>query len=407
MWEKIKNILWRWNLKEEQLEKVMHEIQLQNYKIIQFIAFALFIVYLFLLLISLYVETYAHEFRFNLCFVLWYSALLYYFKRYKERCVKKSLIISYFIGCLGLLFGIYEGVIIDVDHYAQDFNPSILLIGCMFIDRPLRIGSFLAFFTGLFIAADISYKTDLNIILNDCIYSSGYAVGAILLSYFISKMRVEYLYREYEIREIKMQAMALKLENTELDLMHRQIQPHFIFNTLAAISGLCKVDGESAEKMVNLFAKYLRNNIDALGNKRMVSLDEELSNVLCYLDIVSIRYQENFGLNLDLQARNFQIPIFSLQPLVENAVKHGLVGTQGEKAVTISTVEENGCYHICVEDEGRGFELKKNEEGYISTGIKNVAFRLEKLAKGRMEIHSEIGKGTKIDIYIPAGGTTA
>lgn len=194
--------------------------------------------------------------------------------------------------------------------------------------------------------------------------------------------------------------LSRELQNSEVQLMMSQIQPHFIYNTLGAIRALIKISPDDAYKMVYDFSNYLRGNIDAIGSKKTILFSEELRHVKSYVDIEEVRFKDQLKVVFDIREENFYIPPLSVQALVENAIKHGIRKKTGGGCVWIRSYEKDENYVVEVEDNGVGFDVtkKKNEK---STGLKNVAFRLEKMAKGKCELHSECGVGTKVTLLFP------
>ena len=207
----------------------------------------------------------------------------------------------------------------------------------------------------------------------------------------------------YRARELEMerQALQVELEERKIDIMLSQIQPHFLYNTLNTIYHLCDVDVEKAKTAVDHFADYLRNNINALNESQMIDFDTEIKHVNTYLNLEKIRFGDELEIEYDLQARGFSVPVLSVQPLVENAVKHGTSKKRGGGKVTISSRENESSYEIIVADTGVGIDKNLNEIKKDSIGIKNVTQRLKSNCNGTLNVQSEVGKGTTITITIP------
>lgn len=187
-----------------------------------------------------------------------------------------------------------------------------------------------------------------------------------------------------------------------ISLMLSQIAPHFIYNTLTTIQGLCDKDPALAKETTGQFAKYLRGNLDSLSQNENIPFSRELEHVKCYLSIEKKRFGDRVNVVYDIEEDGFMIPALTLQPIVENAVKHGLCKKDGGGTVWIHAYETDGTNQIVVEDDGAGFDAKSLlDDGKKHIGLRNVKSRLKDMCKGTIDVTSEIGKGTKVTIGIP------
>ncbi len=205
----------------------------------------------------------------------------------------------------------------------------------------------------------------------------------------------------------KEQEKKLELELTEnrISIMLTQIQPHFLYNSLLAIQDLCGQDAEQAEKTIGGFSEYLRGNLDALTQKEPISFEKELEHVQIYLSLEKIRFEERLQIEYDIQAKNFMLPALTLQPIVENAIKHGVTQRVEGGKVIIHSQENATHWRITVEDNGVGFDPEQiKADGHTHVGIQNVQHRLEATCGGMLETHSIPGVGTTAVITIPKGG---
>lgn len=215
-------------------------------------------------------------------------------------------------------------------------------------------------------------------------------------------------------------ALFLMYVNIQLELWHRlrereaelaegriavmlsQIQPHFIFNTLSSIADVC---GENplAQKCLSAFSDYLRGNMDALSQKMPIPFERELEHVRQYLWLEQLRFEERLRIEYDIRAKNFMLPVLTLQPIVENAVRHGITQRLSGGTIAIRSEESGSGYRIVVEDDGVGFDPEAPpQDGRNHTGIENVRARLAAQCGGRVEIESAPGRGTRVVIEIPA-----
>ena len=193
-------------------------------------------------------------------------------------------------------------------------------------------------------------------------------------------------------------------ENAALqtEIMLSQIQPHFIFNTLGAIRRLCRDDPEAREA-IGRFSLFLRGNMDALSLREPVPFTQELEHTKAYLDLEQLRFGDELTVVYDLETTGFLLPTLTLQPLVENAVRHGVrAKPSGAGTVTVATREKPDCYEISVSDDGPGFDpTVKPDDGRNHIGLENVRARLGRLCSGDLRIESAPGQGSRVTIVLP------
>ncbi|MEG2105168.1 MAG: ATP-binding protein, partial [Oscillospiraceae bacterium] len=159
-----------------------------------------------------------------------------------------------------------------------------------------------------------------------------------------------------------------------------------------------------AKKVTAEFADYLRHNLDSLTQSKPVPFEDELQHTKVYLGIEQKRFEERLRVVYDIERADFCVPSLTMQPLVENAVKHGVVKRKNGGTVTISTREREDCYKIIITDDGVGFDINKPQaDADTHIGIQNVRDRLWSMCGGTLAIESEIGKGTTATIKIPKG----
>ena len=190
------------------------------------------------------------------------------------------------------------------------------------------------------------------------------------------------------------------LAQQHVKIMMSQIQPHFLYNTIATFKALCRTDPEKAATVAEKFGRYLRDNLDSLSSEELIPVEKELEHTRVYADIEMVRF-ENIRVEYKIEDMGYSLPTLTIQPIVENAIRHG-VRIREEGIVRVSTRQSNGCHEIVISDNGCGFHSENENTGDGShIGIHNVRERVEKMCGGTMTIESEIDKGTTVTIRIP------
>lgn len=193
-----------------------------------------------------------------------------------------------------------------------------------------------------------------------------------------------------------------EMADMRISMMLSQIAPHFIYNVLTTIQGLCESNPKQAGEVTGQFSQYLRGNLNSLSEKKTIPFEQELSHVQCYLAIEQRRFGDRVKVKYDIQCKDFFLPALTIQPVVENAVKHGLCKKLGGGTVAIETRREAQAVVITVRDDGVGFEEEKQKKNdNVHVGLQNVKSRIEKMCKGTVEISSKAGVGTAVTIIIP------
>jgi LytS/YehU family sensor histidine kinase len=197
--------------------------------------------------------------------------------------------------------------------------------------------------------------------------------------------------------------MEKELTESRMSVMLSQIRPHFLFNSLLAIQDLCRTDPDVASQAVGEFSKYLRGNLDSLSMTAPIPFSRELGHVENYLALEKKRFDERLQIVYDIKADGFLIPALTLQPITENAVRHGVTKKLDGGTVTITAVETETDYVVTVADDGVGFDPAAPiiQDGRSHIGIANVRNRLASMCGGTLTINSKPGEGTTAVIKIP------
>jgi len=191
------------------------------------------------------------------------------------------------------------------------------------------------------------------------------------------------------------------LRGQNVKLMLSQIQPHFIYNSLSSISELCEIDPKKAQQLTDDFADYLRYNFTALTTEKLIPFEKQLEQVGFYLNIEKTRFGDRINVVYDTQTLNFELPTLTVQPLVENAVRHGICKRPHGGTITIRSYETNDDYIVEIIDDGVGFDINAiPKDGSVHVGIDNVRTRLSYFGD-TLEVASKIDDGTTATIKVP------
>ena len=208
--------------------------------------------------------------------------------------------------------------------------------------------------------------------------------------------------RDYVLWEKRISEQETELLENRIAIMLSQIKPHFIFNSLTTIKHLCRISPEEGMEAIDELSDFLRGSMDAMGKKKCITFTEELNLVNSYLYLEKKRFGDKLNIEYDIQAKDFIVPALSVQPIVENAVRHGIRGKLEGGTITISTKEDSEYYYICIVDDGAGYDPSvRIEDGRSHVGIENVTNRIKIICNGDVNIESKIGEGTKATIIIP------
>ena len=235
-------------------------------------------------------------------------------------------------------------------------------------------------------------KATACVLLAGCMfaYFSSVRHTALLLgiSYLISASIVLLLFFEMQallqIRE--------DLVQSRMDLLLSQIKPHFLYNTLNSIRTLLRTDPETADKLVYNFSRFLRSNMLSLNSGTLIPFSQELDHIYSYVRIEETCFPK-LKMKFDIQVHNFRVPPLSIQPLVENAIKHGVLKKANGGTVSLRTYETDTCYCVDIEDDGVGFQVDQTLGSMSGHGLENVRLRLEHHCNARLQIISAPGEG--------------
>ena len=210
--------------------------------------------------------------------------------------------------------------------------------------------------------------------------------------------------RELELQRSRLEAeknmVEAELKESRVAIMLSQIQPHFIYNTLGTIERMCLKNPEKAFELVRNFSLYLRGNFSELDSVTPIRFAEELKHVEYYVNIEKVRFPD-MNIEYDVETTDFVLPALSVQPLVENAIKHGLMRLETGGTVLVRSYETDTHFCVEVKDDGVGFDTKLPIEEKTHVGLRNIRGRLKAMVNGELIIESQINTGTRAVILIP------
>ena len=191
-----------------------------------------------------------------------------------------------------------------------------------------------------------------------------------------------------------------EIANQRAGLMVLQMRPHFIYNTMMGIYYLCDLDPAKAKQVTLDFTAYLRRNFTAIASEDTVPFGDELEHTRAYLAVEQAQFEDALFVSFDTPHTTFRLPPLTLQPIVENAVKHGMTSSSEPIRIAVITRRTEASSEITVEDDGPGFDPVDDNEPHIA--LNNIRQRLELMCKGKLEITPRKGGGTSVKVIIPA-----
>ena len=296
--------------------------------------------------------------------------------------------------CIGNAFFGYAFYVTESGHYE---HTSDVLMGILYLLYPL-LATFAVILMALFAksSAKISRAAFLvytlfpiaGVIIDYSFHGIALTCAGFAVSILVIYTNI-YLTRQ---KQLEAQKNALMLS---------QINPHFVYNTLSTIAAMCDLSPKQAKHLTVDFSQYLRRNIDSLSSEGLIPFDKEMEHVTCYLKIEKARFGERLNVIYSIGCTDFSIPPLTVQPIVENAVKHGITKKAEGGTVKICTYEEDACYVIEVIDDGVGFETEATE---LHVGLQSVKGRIAAMCSGELTVKSTLNVGTRVRIEIPKKG---
>ena len=318
---------------------------------------------------------------------------------------KKYYSVAFFVGLLNFLLSVILNLFSTVDFTATVQIAYIIMLSVFILGlycdlkggsgKSLRYKILVVIGTGSFIVLTALetfthigyiYKLSVSLSVVGALMFALLQMTAVLISFYEQTAEQIVIRKEYNESRIK--------------LMISQIQPHFIYNALTTIRIMIKRNPDKAYKMIYDFSNYLSYNFNALEDIPLVPFSEELKHIETYTAIESERFFDRLKIVYDIQTDKFTVPPLSVQPYVENAIKHGICKKRKGGTVTVRSFEKKESWIIQIVDDGAGFD-PSSIAGRKGVGLKNAGYRLSTLLEAAIEICSEQTKGTNVTITIP------
>ena len=339
-------------------------------------------------------------------------AFLLYCLSFFDKSSKSNKVICILAGIIGIAFSIaivvsafndmfiayvrdnginVQPTVVSFIPYTYIWFVFLVEIILLIIKKGIRVGERIAFLAFISVPAVA------------LVFHSIYGELSIFTFAIVAAFLAHFLYF-YVQRGLMIQKQEKELSEKQIELTISQIRPHFIYNCLSSISYLCTKDPQLAVEAIDDFSSFLRVNFSNISQNKIVPFTQELEHTMKYLKLEKMRFEDRVRVYFDIRANDFEIPSLTLQPLVENAVKHGICKRAEGGTIVVKTSETDKEYLVEVTDDGVGFDPDvPPSDGRVHVGLTNVQNRLKNMVHGRLEIYSKIGKGTRMSIYIPKG----
>ena len=192
-----------------------------------------------------------------------------------------------------------------------------------------------------------------------------------------------------------------EIAHQRASIMVLQMRPHFIFNTMMSIYYLCAQDSKKAQQVTLDFTSYLRKNFTAIASENTIPFANELEHTRAYLAVEQVQFEDSLFVEYDTPHTRFRVPPLTLQPIVENAVKHGMDPDSAPLRICIRTRETDAGHEITVEDNGPGFAQANTDDSEPHIALANIQQRLEIMCGGKLTVMPHEGGGTVVKVILP------
>ena len=342
---------------------------------------------------------------------------------YLLRCSGENMRRSRLLGSVLVLWGIYMAMVVaspfigaftyvapDGQYYRKAAYPLLILplivimllnlAGAIKYRKRLSGKTYLGFLVAivpLTIALAVLLFADAFLLLDSCIILAALSMYGLIMSDQIEKeIRWQ---KENARQQAEIARQQTEIANQRTSIMVLQMRPHFIYNTMTSIYCLCNQDPETARQVIMDFTTYLRKNFTAIASASPIPFSSELEHTRAYVAVEQALYKDCIFIEYDTPHTFFRVPPLTLQPIVENAVKHGRDPYAGPFHISVRTRKTDLGSEIVVADNGRGFVPPDESEPH--TALKNIRQRLEFMCGGTMDISPGDDGGTVVKITIP------
>ena len=319
----------------------------------------------------------------------------------RKRC--NTLVQIMFLLNAGLLLvNWFTGIVFSVDSSGMYKRSEWFPISYLSTIIMIIMAMFVLAYHKVPLSERLSYYSYIILPIISCIIQA--IIYGISIMYPSTVLGIMLIYNNIHVkRRRKIIEQENEISQKNVAIMISQIQPHFLYNSLTTISNLCRKDPKQAEEATLMFSRYLRMNLDSIKKTEPVPFAQELEHVKIYLDLEKRRFEEKLNIEYDIEETNFKIPALSIQPIVENSVKHGICEKDEPGTLKISTKKTDNGFDIVIADDGVGFDttVKKENDGRSHVGMNNVRDRLLGMSGAVMEIVSSPGNGCVTTIHVP------
>ena len=383
---------------------------------LQFILFTIihFATYLTFTIIKVYYTSDTYIIAFYTTFYIMNNSEAFFLYRYARRYIampyKKDKILTRVNVIVFIIFVLLDIVNIFTGIFFTAKNGEYVRSKAMIISQGYQF----IMFAEVFIVAATDKKLNLRektafylycllpmvaIILQNSF--KGYAIGYLSI---IIAIEVLFLFLSVQ-KNLDLAKEEEKNKDAQIKLMLSQIQPHFIYNSLSSISTLVPIDPQKAQTELDDFTEYLRMNLSSLSEVKCVPFEEELRHIKTYVALEKMRFNDRINVVYDIQTTEFETPPLCIQPIVENAIKHGVLKKIEGGTVVLKTYETVVAHVVEVTDDGVGFNMSDvHFDGNKHFGLKNIQYRLTKMCNANLAVKSRIGVGTTITVTFFKGG---
>jgi sensor histidine kinase YesM len=294
------------------------------------------------------------------------------------------------IGSLFMMF-------VAVCAYRKDFRQAkLFILGWIF----------------MIVSLIVSFFRHVGIMDNNIITTNSTFIAVVLQSLLLSVALVQMIKILTIEKQKALEQSIAALENAqqqEMAYLHAQIKPHFLYNALNVIISLCRIDASKAGDLLLDLSVFLRHSFDFNKEQKLVYLKDELEYVKAYVHIEQARFRNKLDIVYELKEDTLlKIPSLVLQPLVENAIVHGIRNKEGTGKIVLRVIEEKEQYRVEVQDDGVGMTEDQihqilSQQWYKGkgVGITNINQRLFKIFGQGLVIKSILGQGTSISFCVP------